>query len=94
MKSPGLNILQSVLSGLVNMAPDELGEEWGLIYVYPDGRTELIRDAAKLQCTDEARAHLALNIASAARGNVLFSNGVSGSRHHYRCTRLPKRRRK
>lgn len=76
------------------MDPDELGEEWGLIYVYPDGRTELIREAEKLPCAAEARMHLALNIASAAKGNVLFSNGVSGSRRHYRCTRLPKRRRK
>ncbi|MBQ7394150.1 MAG: hypothetical protein IJV89_07365 [Lentisphaeria bacterium] len=76
------------------MDPDELGEEWGLIYVYPDGRTELIREAEKLPCSAEARAHLALNIASAAKANVLFSNGVSGSRRYYRCTRLPKRRRK
>lgn len=76
------------------MDPDELGEEWGLIYVYPDGRTELIREAEKLPCSDEARTHLALNIASAARQNVLFSNGIAGSSRRYRCVRLPKRRRK
>ena len=76
------------------MDPDELGEEWGLIYVYPDGRTELIREAEKLPCSEEARRHLALNIASAAKANVLFSNGICGGHRRYRCTRLPKRRRK
>ena len=76
------------------MDPDELGDEWGLIYVYPDGRTELVREAEKLPCAEEARMHLALNIAAAAKKNVLFSNGVCGSHRRYRCTRLPKRRRK
>lgn len=74
--------------------PDELGEEWGLLYVFPDGRAELVREAEKLPCSPEARAHLALNIASAARNSVLFSNGVAGGPRHYRCIRPPKRRRK
>ena len=74
--------------------PDELGEEWGLLYVSSDGSVELVREAEKLPCSPEARAHLALNIASAARNNVLFSNGVAGGRKHYRCVRPPKRRRK
>ena len=74
--------------------PDELGGEWGLIYVAPDGGVELVREAEKLPCSPEARGLLALNIACAARANVLFSNGVAGSRKHYRCVRPPKRRRR
>ncbi len=74
--------------------PDELSREWGLIFVDETGRGELIREAERLDCTEEARTHLALNIAQAARGNVLFSNGITGRHGKYRCLRPPKRRRK
>lgn len=82
----------AVPAGMV--APDELAPEWGLVYVDASGQTELIREAELLECTREAREHLALNIASAARRSVLFSSGIAGSGQRYRCLRPPRRRRK
>lgn len=75
------------------LGEDEIAIGWGLIYIYPNGRIEVRREPETQYCESAARNHLALNIAAAAAGSVLFSAGVQlGGNGAVRFSRPPRRR--
>lgn len=55
---------------------DQLPDEWGLLWVYPDLTVDMIKEPEPLECHPQFRMHLVQNIASAASRSVLFAQGV------------------
>ncbi len=55
---------------------DELADGWGLIYVKPDLRAELVKAAEFRDCPVEKKIHLAQNVAITCRKSLLFSMGI------------------
>lgn len=56
--------------------PYELADGWGLIEVYPDMKTALIKNAENWNCPEANRIHLIQNIAMACKKSLLFSHGI------------------
>ncbi|MPM91603.1 hypothetical protein SDC9_138734 [bioreactor metagenome] len=81
----------AVPAGLV--APDEIEEGWGLVYLNADRSFTLLREAS-MQDNVEPRGRklLAQNIAIAATHAVLFMAGVDRSGDEVRFRRPPRRR--
>lgn len=81
----------AVPAGLV--APDEIEEGWGLVYLNADRSFTLLREAS-MQDNVEPRGRklLAQNIAIAATQAVLFMAGVDRSGDEVRFRRPPRRR--
>jgi len=81
----------AVPAGLV--APDEIEEGWGLVYLNADRSFTLLRDA-ELQDNVEPRGRrlLAVNIAVAATNATLFMAGVDRDGEEIRYRRPPRRR--
>ena len=82
----------AVPAGLV--APDEIEEGWGLLYLNADRSFTLLRDAG-LQDNVEPRGRrlLATNMAIAATHATLFMSGIENEDGEIRFRRLPRRRR-
>ncbi len=81
----------AVPAGLV--APDEIEEGWGLVYLNADRSFTLLRDAvAQDNVEPRGRRLLAQNIAVAATQAVLFAAGVDRGGEEIRFRRLPRRR--
>ncbi len=54
----------------------EVADSWGLIYVNDDLTFRLVKEPEMRECPAENMQRLALNIAVAARRDVLFANGI------------------
>lgn len=63
-----------VPAGLI--APDELADGWGLLWVNDDLSVTVAAEPVPRECLPANRLHLVQNIASAAAGSVLFAAGV------------------
>lgn len=81
----------AVPAGLVQ--PDEIALGWGLIYLGPERKFELIKEADPQEATPQGRQLLAQNIAIAAGNAVCFTSGIEvhGKKVSYR---KPPRKRK
>lgn len=71
-----------VASELYLMVPEnavsvrEVADSWGLVYVTEDLTFRLVKEPEMRECPPENMSRLAWNIASAARKDVLFANGI------------------
>ncbi len=82
----------AVPAGLV--APDEIEEGWGLVYLNADRSFTLIREATPQDNVEpKGRRHLTRNIAVAATQAVLFASGIDTSNNEISFRRPPRRRR-
>ncbi len=80
-----------VPDGLV--APDELAEGWGLLYVSPKCRIRVARRAEFLPCSPDRMMNLSQSIAASAARDVLFSHGiVRGDDGSFSLRKAPRRR--
>ncbi|OQA81920.1 MAG: hypothetical protein BWY31_03537 [Lentisphaerae bacterium ADurb.Bin242] len=58
----------------------EVADSWGLIHVNGDLTFRLVKEPEMRECPPENMQRLALNIAVAARKDVLFANGIERSK--------------
>ena len=82
----------AVPAGLVQ--PDEIALSWGLVYLGPERKFELVKEPEQLEAQPQGRQLLAQNIAIAARSAVRFAAGVdtNGKKITYR--KPPRKRKK
>lgn len=73
--------------------PHEVADGWGLLWVANDLSVQLVAKAEEQHCEQDRRLHLVQNIASSARENVLFANGVRQLGNGCQFTPPPRRRR-
>ena len=82
----------AVPAGLVQ--PDEIALGWGLIYLGPERKFEVIKEAEQQDASPQGRQLLAQNIAVAAKNAVLFSAGVDVSGKKVICRKPPRKRKR
>ncbi len=75
------------------VAPDEIADSWGLIYVMPDLSFRLVKEPETWNCPEENLYHLAQNISASALRDVRFANGIVADSDGVRLGPLPRRRR-
>lgn len=73
---------------------EDIPENWGLVYVREDLSFELVKKPVKLDCPKENLSRLAWNIATSAKDQVLFANGIhTDSEQHFYAGAMPRKRR-
>jgi len=58
------------------MKPEDLADGWGLLYVTPQKKVKIVKEAAKWPCPEQNKFHLVQNIASASMKSVLMTSGI------------------
>jgi hypothetical protein len=59
------------------VAPQELADGWGLLFIRKDMSVEIVKEAENWNCPPENKLHLVQNIAACTLKNTLFANGIT-----------------
>lgn len=77
------------------IAPEELANGWGLLYINDDFKIEEVKKAQQEETTIEQKLHFVQNLAASCLKNTLFAAGVHvAGDGRITCTPPPRRRRK